>query len=284
MFPAARVLDEHVCPLHGGGPAEAPGTPDVLINGVPHVTATHVCSCKAEPPDFIVTGASTVLIGNQPAGRLTEKTMHGPGVLLGASPDVLIGSASIGVTLGGGDSALGGCTSAASGRSSGQTRQTWGNCGIESARQIINQATGASLTEVELADDAVAHAETAERTPRNNEFGGTNPPERQTMLARHGVPSSQVPATPGNVMQGVAERRGVITSHDAGALWNDPSNNGNGHAVLVTGVTFDANGQPETVTFNDTGNGTCGSNVPADRFFGSLRKGRNANVTDRPLW
>ena len=47
---------------------------------------------------------------------------------------------------------------------------------------------------------------------------------------------------------------------------------------------FDANGQPQTVIINDTGNGQCGSQVPAAQFFNSLRPGRNANVTNNRVW
>lgn len=231
-----------------------------------------------------MTGAATVLIGNQPAGRATEKTLHGPGVLVGASPDVLIGGPSTGATLGGGASALGACMAAAAGRSSGSQKQTWGNCGIESIRQIINQATGANLDDKTLADDAVAHGDTPERTPRDHSFGGTNPADRRALLERHGVPSSEVLASPADLVQAVAEERGVITSHDAGLLWDDPRYNGSGHAVVMTGVTFDEDGQPKSVTFNDTGTGECGNTIAADQFFGSLRPWRPANITDRPIW
>jgi len=256
----------------------------VLINNLPHVMASHRCTCVAGPPDFIVTGASTVLVGNLPAGRATEKTMHGQGVLVGASPDVLIGGASTGVSLGGGASALGACTAAAGGRASGSTQQSYGNCGVESARQIINRATGADLDEEGLVEDAVAHGEVEPSAVKDHRFGGTHPAGCRTLLERHGVPSSEVSATQANLMQAVAEGRGVISSHDAGLLWNDPTHYGGGHAVVMTGVTFDASGNPESVTFNDTGTGHCGNTISAKQFFGSLRPNRPANITDRPIW
>jgi uncharacterized Zn-binding protein involved in type VI secretion len=64
-MPAARITDMHVCPMvtvlvpHVGGPILPPGCP-------------------------------TVLIGGQPAARMTDMTAHGGTIILGW-PMVLIG-------------------------------------------------------------------------------------------------------------------------------------------------------------------------------------------------
>ena len=57
MPPAARITDQHVCPLfdgpkpHLGGPILSPGCPTVLIGGLPffirHRTAAEIASAKA---------------------------------------------------------------------------------------------------------------------------------------------------------------------------------------------------------------------------------------------
>lgn len=93
--PAARVGDMHVCPMvtgvvpHVGGPILPPGTPTVLIGGMPAATATNMCTC-AGPPDIIAMGSTTVLIGGMPAARMGDTTAHGGKIILGCMT-VLIG-------------------------------------------------------------------------------------------------------------------------------------------------------------------------------------------------
>lgn len=93
-FPAARLNDFHVCPLfngpqpHVGGPIVS-GCPTVLIGGQPAARVTDPCVC-AGPPDMIAKGSATVLIGGLPAARQFDQTAHG-GVVVSGFPDVLIG-------------------------------------------------------------------------------------------------------------------------------------------------------------------------------------------------
>jgi uncharacterized Zn-binding protein involved in type VI secretion len=92
---AARISDMHVCPMvtgtvpHVGGPVLPPGTPTVLIGGLPAACATDMCAC-AGPPDTIVQGSATVLIGGKPAARMGDATAHGGMIIIGC-PTVLIG-------------------------------------------------------------------------------------------------------------------------------------------------------------------------------------------------
>lgn len=66
--PAARVADMHVCPMvtgivpHVGGPILPPGGVTVLIGGMPAARMGDMCVCVG-PPDVIVMGCPTVLIG-----------------------------------------------------------------------------------------------------------------------------------------------------------------------------------------------------------------------------
>ncbi len=66
--PAARLTDMHTCPMvtgvvpHVGGPISGPGSPTVLIGGLPAARVTDMCVCVG-PPDSIVSGCPTVLIG-----------------------------------------------------------------------------------------------------------------------------------------------------------------------------------------------------------------------------
>ncbi len=70
-MPAARVGDMHACPMqtpgvppipHVGGPILPPGSPTVLIGGVPAARVGDTATCTG-PPDSIVMGCMTVLIG-----------------------------------------------------------------------------------------------------------------------------------------------------------------------------------------------------------------------------
>lgn len=96
--PAARIGDMHTCPMvtpgvppvpHVGGPITGPGVPTVLICNVPAAVMGDMCTCVG-PPDSIILGSATVLIGGKPAARMGDTTSHGGIIVLGA-PTVLIG-------------------------------------------------------------------------------------------------------------------------------------------------------------------------------------------------
>jgi uncharacterized Zn-binding protein involved in type VI secretion len=96
MPPAARVSDNHVCPMlnpngspHTGGPILPPGEPTVLIGGSPAATVGNMCTC-AGPPDSIAMGSTTVMIGGSPAARVGDTTAHGGSIVVGCFT-VLIG-------------------------------------------------------------------------------------------------------------------------------------------------------------------------------------------------
>jgi uncharacterized Zn-binding protein involved in type VI secretion len=67
-LPAARVTDLHTCPMvtgvvpHVGGPILPPGGITVLIGGLPAARMGDMATCVG-PPDVIVKGCPTVLIG-----------------------------------------------------------------------------------------------------------------------------------------------------------------------------------------------------------------------------
>ncbi|WP_343669953.1 PAAR domain-containing protein [Chitinophaga sp.] len=96
--PAARLTDMHVCPMvtpglppipHVGGPITGPGVPMVLIGKMPAAVLGDMCVCTG-PPDTIVKGSATVMIGGKPAARMGDSTSHGGSIVLGC-PTVLIG-------------------------------------------------------------------------------------------------------------------------------------------------------------------------------------------------
>jgi uncharacterized Zn-binding protein involved in type VI secretion len=96
MPPAARITDPHTCPAHGGGPVLA-GCTTVIIGYQPAARVTDNLVCVG-PPDVIAAGSPTVIIGNQPAARVGDPTVHG-GVVVSGCPTVIIGSSGQGGAL-----------------------------------------------------------------------------------------------------------------------------------------------------------------------------------------
>ena len=94
-MPAARVTDMHVCPMvtvlvpHVGGPIIPPCCPTVLTGSLPQARVTDMATCVG-PPDMIVVGSFTVLVGGIPAARLGDSTAHGGAIVQGLMT-VLIG-------------------------------------------------------------------------------------------------------------------------------------------------------------------------------------------------
>jgi uncharacterized Zn-binding protein involved in type VI secretion len=94
--PAARIGDEHECPMaepngtpHVGGPIVGSGCVSVLIEGKPAATTGDACICAGRP-DTITGGSTGVFIGGKPAARDGDSCEHG-GVVIGGSVTVLIG-------------------------------------------------------------------------------------------------------------------------------------------------------------------------------------------------
>lgn len=300
--PAARIGDLHTCPMsdgpkpHVGGPINPPGCPTVLIGGSPAARVGDLATCVSPAPDAIVKGAFPVPIGGQPAARMTDSTAHGGVITLGC-PIVLIGLAG---TSGNPWAAKDACQAAAAGRNPppGTTDpngnqlqpntpgQSYNNCGVESSRQIINQATGASVSQEGLLNQAMSNG-WANQVPGNLwASGGTSPATRAAILQANGVPASMVPATMGDLELAVSQGRGVIAAVDAAPLWGGTTAAGSFHAIVVTGVEYDEHGNIKNVIINDTGMGTCQQSIPVATFQQALaaRGGAPHVVTNNPIW
>jgi len=99
MPPAARVNDNHICPMqtpavvpipHVGGPIMGPGVPTVLIEGMPASVVGDVCICVG-PPSAVMQGSTGVLIAGRAAARVGDPTMHGGNILPPGALTVIIG-------------------------------------------------------------------------------------------------------------------------------------------------------------------------------------------------
>jgi uncharacterized Zn-binding protein involved in type VI secretion len=79
---------------HVGGPILPPCAIQVLIGGQPAARVTDKCTCVG-PPDVIAKGSLTVKIGGLFAARQFDPTMHG-GLIVQGFPTVIIGDVGMG--------------------------------------------------------------------------------------------------------------------------------------------------------------------------------------------
>lgn len=97
MRPAARISDPHTCPKitgttpHVGGPVSE-GCATVIVEGKLQARVGDKLDCNG-PPDTILTGSPSVIVGGAAAAREGDPTVHG-GVVVSGCSTVLIGDPS----------------------------------------------------------------------------------------------------------------------------------------------------------------------------------------------
>jgi len=283
---AARMNDPQLCRSHGPAPL-TDGALNVRINSLPAVRAGDAFQCGG-CPNRVQTGASTVTFGGEFAARLTDTSDHGGRIVLGAA-NVVIGGASGMGCVGAGKST---CQAMAAGRASGNTKQSYGNCVLESVRQIIRRAMANEVTE----DELKRHAEVNDRVSKGATNGGSDGDNGQKLLGDFGVPAERMPAAgPADldaVKQAISERRGVVAFVDPHEISPGKYPTPACHAVVVTGVELDEDGNVTAVFINDTGAGECGKKVPAAAFGSAMRNlpshksagGTSLLVTKGAIW
>jgi hypothetical protein len=167
--------------------------------------------------------------------------------------------------------------------------QSYNNCGCETSRQLINQATNANVSQEQVLNQAMASGDANQVPGDRYNSGGTGPQGRQNILAANGVPSHREDRTMGNLESSAASGRGTIVVVDSQTLWTNgttPPSTGD-HVVVVTGVEYDDNGDVTNVIINDTGTGTCSQSVPIgvwNQATGPAIGNWQNNVTDNPIW
>ncbi|MEL0587589.1 MAG: C39 family peptidase [Candidatus Thiodiazotropha sp. (ex. Lucinoma kazani)] len=192
--------------------------------------------------------------------------------------------------------------------------QSYNNCGIESSRQIVQQANGANPGQETMFNNAITNGNASQSaigspsspggapvTAQNQAFfsGGTTPSQQASILTNNGVPSSTIAptATGAQLSQyetALSQGRGVIANGDVSGLPGWGTQTGQ-HAVLVTGYEYDDNGNITNVIYNDTGIGVCNQRATAAQFQNFLTTGANnsiangfapsgAAVTNNPVW
>jgi uncharacterized Zn-binding protein involved in type VI secretion len=94
-MPAARVGDPHICPAvtvlvpHVGGVIMPPGAVTVIIGGQPAARMTDITMC-AGPPGIVIKGSMTVITMSLPQARMLDPAAHGGMISMGC-PTVLVG-------------------------------------------------------------------------------------------------------------------------------------------------------------------------------------------------
>jgi uncharacterized Zn-binding protein involved in type VI secretion len=289
MLPAARNEEQCFCPAHGIGAVNKSAAGSVETNGRGQARGGDSALCACGPVDFLVTGSGSVTVNSQPAARMSDKTMHRGLVMLG-SGDVVIGGPTIGATLGNIAGSDAGCKALAAGRKGGKAQQSYGNCGIEVSRQMINRARAARgeapITEKELLLFAIHNGQAFGPldSPLQYKVGASTAVQRLALLKAHGVPASQQDVSKENVAQFVAEGRGVgvtVLANKYMPAWYPDKDSV--HELLITGAEYDENGDIKSYILNDTGAGVCSLHVPAASFEKSWHPDGKLVVTDAPL-
>ena len=98
MPPAVRFTGMRTCPVqipglppipHVGRSVIGPGLPTVLIANILAAVVGEMLVC-VRPPDSIVRGSATVMIGGKPSARMGDPTAPGGSIVIG-TPTVMIG-------------------------------------------------------------------------------------------------------------------------------------------------------------------------------------------------
>ena len=167
-------------------------------------------------------------------------------------------------------------------------QQSYQNCGLQSSRQLIEQAKGQRLakSELEFLEDAIETCGANKEEPHPAESGGSNAAQRKCVMAQYGVASSVQDASVEAVEKALREGKGVVMSGDMEVLWANlglPEQSGR-HAVVLTHADFDENGELVAVYVNDTGVNQR-YQLSRDELEDALDSGSGQlNVTDEPIW
>ncbi|MGE3630723.1 MAG: PAAR domain-containing protein, partial [Sandaracinaceae bacterium] len=243
-------------------------------------------TCPQGGADAIVGGAPCVRIEGGAASRIGDGTAKGGVVGQGCST-VVIGLKGVA-----GDPAKSTqiCYAMPASRVKGELWQSFANCGVESVRMVLRQAVGDQISERDLLLEAMGKYGATDHHPNDlepmNGDGGADSLILSRLLNDHGVPTSFMPSASSPAFaDAIASGRLGVVGVDGYAFWPkvlDPAtlspkmqeglqkvvDHGPGawHAVMVSGVEYDADGNVVAYIVNDTGFGQCGLRVPKDVF------------------
>jgi hypothetical protein len=303
--PAARLAAETAKGV-------AAGVMSGVISGAAAGADIHACLTPWPVPPHgaavDIQGSPTVLCVGMRLARQGDQLLEAIGptnTITGGCMTVLVGAAGIVGNVPAGQAA---CVAARAGRTpppgtvyppgdprAGQpipantAGQSYNNCGCETSRQLINQATNRNVSQEQVLDGAMASGDATQVAGNRYASGGTNPNTRGNILTANGVANHTEDRTMGNLESSTASGRGTIVVVDSQTLWTNgttPPSTGD-HVVVVTGVEYDDNGNVINVIINDTGASTCSQSVPIavwNQATGPAIGNWQNNVTDNPIW
>jgi len=290
--PAVRHEDPLACPPSFAPASEitldASTTRRVRINGRLAGRQGSTCNCGCRAP--VVTGAATVKFNARCAARVGESTANG--TLTTGSPNVRIGGPSAGGVFGNFEVETRACFAAAAGRKEG-IKQSHGNCGLESWRNLINhervKRRQRPLSEDDLLEWMLAQ-DIGTDNPGAHNHGAQNAYARVQILKAQGIPAFQQPQTTDNlalyVSRGHAVSVSIHPTHWGGGQGaRDPNNpDVNLHEVAVTAVEYDATGKLSAFYINDTGLPACALRIPAAQMAGLFETAYWMTVSEEVMW
>jgi len=206
------------------------------------------CACPLVPVlHTIEQGSATVFIRGNMAARIFDETTHG-GFIVDGEESVLIG-------------VYAGVAAAVV----WPGKQKFGNCGVQSCKQIIHQMTGADYEEEPLLKYAIKHGWVISDPILSNQ-GGIHPFDMRKMLDHFNIDSFVYSAPSLSVLDSdfavtLRINKGIIISLNADILWGKSPITCSPHAVLITEGEFDGQGNLTHVYINDTGAGEQGRRV-----------------------
>ncbi|MBN1922752.1 MAG: hypothetical protein JW892_16000 [Anaerolineae bacterium] len=126
--------------------------------------------------------------------------------------------------------------------------QSGDTCATVAQEGIIEKRTGVDYGEEALAQEAYDQGWT-------DEFGGTYPQDMGNLLEAHDISTQRWldgSADAETLKEQLSQGKDLMAAVDMGALYQDEAYAGAGHAVWVTGLETDAEGQVTNVTVNDS--------------------------------
>ena len=159
-----------------------------------------------------------------------------------------------------------------------------GDCGLCSVQNVARMGRK-QLTERDVVELALRHDLCEKRpTVSPGRRGATDPASRRELLSLIGIPSHlDSNHNLYHIADLVESGRGVIASVEVRNFWhgsNITNDQAGGHAVVITSVSRDAQGNPVWFHLCDSGLRDANYTVDADQLRRSLRPGRELNVTD----
>lgn len=121
------------------------------------------------------------------------------------------------------------------------TQPFWGTCGLVSCVNVLRMAGRTETTEKEVLQVALQH-KLCRVHPDPGCCGGTTSKDRKDVLAHFGLDSWTLAPSVEAIALFVSQGRGVIITVDPGELWQEPEYLNSYHAITVTSVKTDLEG------------------------------------------